>query len=317
MTGITVEPARAPGLFAAALEQQFSSLHEEAEEPPDPPDPSPGDEAPAGDPCPHCGEARLWWVYNPYARRTLNGWTKHRTWVCACPESDPHHPAAGRPARPAAMEVDQRWLDGQFLQRPTYGQTFLSFRCPEASPLRPLLEAVQAFAQRGDHAGGRGLYLAGPPSIGKGHLASALVNAARARGIPALSMTAAFLLDVSLSAVKETEEEADARADRRKALRAVPVLAIRDLFRQPLLPTEVKELDLLLDYREGRDLTTHFTSPYAFAQLRVLSNQTDARAALVRRIERLTERELVAPPRTPPFTERMAQASREAGGGQR
>jgi hypothetical protein len=238
-------------------------------------------------------------------KQSVNGWVQYRERICACPGSDPYQAVGGRVAAPV---YGQGWLDREFGQRQERRQTLLSFMPTPRSPLGPLWQGVNRYA-REYRLGQSGLYLAGPPSIGKSHLVSGLVNAARGLGATGLSMTASRLLDLSLPERGEPEETQEARQRRRRALRAVSVLALRDLFRQPLRPTEVKELDLLLEYREERGLTTHFTSPFTPDQMRVSPGNTDARAALVRRSERMVVEVLAAPPRTAPFTERMARAA--------
>jgi DNA replication protein DnaC len=279
--------------------------------PPEIPNPEPGDSVPIGNPCPGCGMIRDHWVYNPFiqASRKHHGWVVHRARVCACPGSDPHARTVCPPAKPLAH--DQEWLDRTFSQGGgPLRQTFVSFHLDLQPSLKPAYQAVQSYALRFQHGQAiRGIYLAGPPCTGKSHLVNAVVNAARALGHPSLSLSAAQLLDHLLPDAPLDADERAAQAQRRQILRAAPLLAIRNLFAAPLLPSELRALDLLLEYRESRGLTTHVTAPYPAA---LVPHHVKADRALllplVYRLARMTDTPITLPPTTAPFTPAMARA---------
>jgi DNA replication protein DnaC len=279
--------------------------------PPDVPEPEPGDTVPIGNPCPVCGTIRDHWVFNPFleASKKHHGWVIHRSRICACPGSDPHVLPDGAP-KPLPHSHDQDWLDREFAQRGTRRQTFPTFRLDLQPRLKPAYQAAQSYACRFQHAEvARGVYLAGPPCTGKSHLVNAVVNAARALGHPALSLSAPHLFEYLTPDHRLDPAERPDALLRRQALRGVPVLALRNLFAAPLLPSELRELDLLLEYRESRGLTTHVTAPYEAGQIPThIKADRALLLPLAYRLARLTDTPITLPPTTPPFTPAMARA---------
>jgi len=153
---------------------------------------------------------------------------------------------------------------------------------------------------------------AGAPQTGKAHLAAALVNAAREGGFTALALSQARLLDLTLPESGDTAEEREDRRLRRKAVRVVPVLAIHDLLPTPLLPSQLAELDLLLEYRADRGRVTHFTAFEAPARLRQRPDWgrlKEPAAALRHRIEAMTELPLTLHPSAAPYGVRQQRAA--------
>jgi DNA replication protein DnaC len=212
------------------------------------------------------------------------------------PDHDPRCPAA--PPAPDGPG-SQRWLDAQFQQRAIRRQTFVTFH-REIEPRREATyEAMREYATRFTEHTRRGLYLSGAPHTGKARLVAALVNAARGEGCTALVLSQARLLARTMPRPGEDPEEQEERRLRRKALRVVEVLAIRDLLGAPLRPAYVAELLRLLEDRARRGLVTHFTAAETPRELRRRldpSGRQKLLAALLDRVESLTAPPLVVPP---------------------
>lgn len=291
-----------PDPFQALLDRHYPSEHTENDRPPAMANPELGQAIPLDDACPRCHYLRRYWVYNPFSANNVDGWTLHRARLCHCPESDPYQElAALRP--PTRSGPDPHWLEREFSQASLRPLTLLSFPIAHHAKMAAMHAACQDYAHRfaSTPRPTRGLCLCGPPGIGKGHLATALVNAARAQGETALSLSQSRLLSLSLPEASETADDHDDRKRRQKALRAVPVLAIRDLSPTLLLPSETKELLLLLEIRAERQLVTHFTLLAAPAQIRRRAEHLpDGVLLLLAHVERLTERPLIAPNGTQP-----------------
>jgi DNA replication protein DnaC len=277
-------------------------LDDDLFEPPAIPRPELGQTIPNGNPCPLCGMERDSLIYNPFVQksRRTGGWVRHTSRICACPGSDP---AAHFPPPPPRPLYDQRWLDREFGQEATRRQTLLTFDLAAQPRLKAMHAAAQGWAlrfQEGDRL--KGLWFVGPAGIGKGHLASAAANAARSCGQPVLSITPPHLFDLILTDYREEAEEHDRRKRRRQAVRAVPVLALRGLFLAPMLPAELKELDLLLQHREERGLATHVTSPIGPSLVRSrASANPDLYQAIAARLARMTEPPLIVAADTQPY----------------
>lgn len=274
--------------------------------------PEPGQQVGAGPVCPVCGAPTAAWFYNPFSRRSQDGWVLIRGLVCRCPGRDPLAPPP--PSGGAGAEYPA-WLDREFLQEAVRGQTFRTFDLRTQPRLRETYEAALAYAQRFDGSTRRGLYIAGRPQTGKGHLAAALVEEARAAGFQALALSQARLLELTLPEASARAAEQALCQQRRKAVRAVPVLAIRDLLPVVPLPSQLRELDLLLEHRADHGRVTHFTAFETPARLRQRPDWGRLRfatIALLHRVESLTEAPLLVHPCAPAYTVRQQRA--RAGG---
>jgi hypothetical protein len=199
------------------------------------------------------------------AATTQNYQTKSPSGSCPCSCS-----CSNRPRTPVrVIALSQADLDHEFVQYAVRPQTFLVFdrrRWPRLAPVFPAVERY-AHAFQPDHTR-HGVFLAGRAGIGKSHLIHVLINQARALGLPALSLTLTQLLALTLPERGEPPEQREERYDRRRILRRVPVLAIRDLGRRDLRDGEIEELSLLLEHREDAGLVTHFTGTTTPAQFR-------------------------------------------------
>lgn len=98
---------------------------------------------------------------------------------------------------------------------------------------------------------------------------------------------------------------------RRRALHAVPVLAIKAMFTGPVMPGELRELDLLPEEREAHARDTPFAAPFPVNQLprRVPGDPSQLAA---HRLAHLTDTAITLPPNAHPFTPEMQRAVERA-----
>jgi hypothetical protein len=318
--GATLESRVAQDPFAELLDRQFPSQHTPELAPPRVRNPEVGQVVPVPDPvyrCRHCGSSRAQWVYAPMMRSSVEGWVFHRETLC-CPAVDPHHEreAAAAVGSGPAAKLSQAELDRVFVQEGVQRQTFASFDRKASPKLKPVVEALERYAREFDPGTTRqGVFVAGIAGLGKSHLVNALVNEARRLRAPAVSLSLTRLFDLTCPERGETAAERDERNERRRLLRLVPVLALRDFGRHELTAPEVKELGLLLEYREDRGLVTHGTGTETPARLRGRPDwgrQKDAVCALFYRIERLCHPILTCDPAAAPYTAMQARTRESA-----
>jgi hypothetical protein len=271
----------------------------------DPPgwlDPQPGDVEPTGRQCPVCGALNEWWVYNPFTRTFADrgGWGKMPGGCHCTKEAEAERERQLRAFERGAGSFTTRpeQLDRLFGHHPRFKRTFENFLIGPQPKLKAMRDQVKELAASlKEQVPERGLFLVGPPSIGKKHLLSALVSVALHFDVPALLMGAA------------PRPDCDTR-EHHEALAQVPLLCLTDLLLHPLLPSELRRLDALLETRERAGLLTCFSAHAAPQVLALRAGQNkDAAAVLLRRALSLADL-LLAPGGVQPFTPHMEKATR-------
>lgn len=248
----------------------------------------------AGSECERCHTPKRYWLYNPFVRKSRDndGWVRYDNGPCRCdPRTTPwlERPAPNDASR---LAVDPRWLLTAFHQKPVRRRTFLNVETPDPWRERLALTALE-FAHRntsGRQLGTRGLFLVGPPGTGRGHLLDALANVAHYYGWSTLSVHTGPTLDKITPEAGMTGDLRQEQNEQRRAVRKVALLCLKDVLLDPLKPSELRELDALLTYREEAGLLTHFSAPLPPALLRLQGgSRTQQGARLGARLERLAQ----------------------------
>jgi hypothetical protein len=245
--------------------------------------------------CERCGVLLWFWVYNPFSRseHAKDGWVLWRTTHCRCDE-ERQATARAMEARLSALRCDysQEWLDKEFHQGPVRRHTFLAYQTSR-DKAAALLEPVIGYSHQlvgADRLPTLGVLLVGEPAKGKGHLLDALTNQVRYYGWPCVSLSCARLLELCTPQNGEAGESYEDRQELRKAVRSVASLAVKDLLVDPLLPSELKELDLILSLREEKGLLTHFSACQSPDRLLKRGGaNADQVARLVERVRRMVD----------------------------
>lgn len=264
-----------------------------------------GDSVPTGRQCAGCGSLNQFWVMNPFVKKSKanGGWVLYEPRICRCPGSDPNEALEKQLTMRERIPYDQAWLNTQFHQRQALKQTFLTFDLSKNPKARPLFTAAHDFAQRlGQGLPEKGLLLAGPSGIGKGHLLAALAAAARLHGHAAVTISAPQLLEETQASSDDGSDERRDKKERFAVLKALPLLCLKDLLLQPLAPSAVAFLDRLLEARSERGGLTCLSAPDNLYRLKSrFGGGREETAALCRRVGVLA-RLVAAPPGTPSYT---------------
>jgi DNA replication protein DnaC len=258
-----------------------------------PQNPQMGDSVPIdGHTCPTCGVIKLFWIYNTLSPRgrATGGWVLSQSQHCRCDQPDRDigtelRVEEERSRRRATLQLLQRHLPQSRARR----HTFLNFPHQDERCVQMALAAIEiAHTTSPESPGKGGLLLAGEPGMGKGHLLDALVNAAHGFGWVGLSVDAALLAEVCTPRTGAPRPEREEQNDVRRALRKVKLLAIKDVLLNPLLPSELRELDSLLSYREESGALTHFSAPKLPDALKRIGHRESLQVVrIVSRIERM------------------------------
>jgi hypothetical protein len=245
--------------------------------------------------CERCGVLLSFWVFNPFSKSkdAVNGWVLWSSQHCRCDE-ERIQAAKAMEARLTQLRCDysQEWLDKEFHQGPVRRRTFLAYQTSR-DKAAALLEPVIGYSHQlagADRLPALGVLLVGEPAKGKGHLLDALTNQVRYYGWPCLSLSCARLLELTTPQNGEAGESFEDRQELRKAVRSVASLAVKDLLVDPLLPSELKELDLILSLREEKGLLTHFSACQPPDRLLKRGGaNADQVARLVERVRRMVD----------------------------
>lgn len=272
-------------------------------EPPAILDPLVGDTEPTGKVCGECGTLCEWWIYNPFSARgkETGGWVK-QSGSCHCSR-------AADEARDRELYRFERagWdtglsqldLDAAFGKERRPARTFERFSLKHAPRLAPMKEACERFAEQLGELTfpTQGLLLVGPPSIGKKHLLAALTHQARRYEVSVVSLSVCGALQ-------------GLTPEKLLLLGKVSLLCLADLLLHPLMPSEIRTLDGLLETRENASLPTCFSAAVGLSALPSrFPSQKEQVTALLARVSRLADT-VTAPPGTAPFTARMEKALR-------
>lgn len=283
-----VDPGLAQPLARDPFQQELPLI------PPDPSGFEPGDVVEIGNVCMDCGKARDYWILVPGLKSTekTNGWALHQNRPCFC-EMDADE--ARRQAVLTEMRPewhDQRWLDDQFHQAPYRMSLLIDFRGFAPAALAAQLDAAERRARALHEGPGTGLRLIGPPDCGHTRLLAAYLAGARTHGQTAVLLSVQQLIDLTCPVLDEDESPRTRRNLKRLALRAVDHLGITGLFDYPMLPSEMKELALLLTYRTTNGApprATHVTLSRSLVKIKASCRNQPGLLAIAAQIETLTE----------------------------
>ncbi len=269
--------------------------HDPLVDPPELTDPPIGHAEPTTRLCETCGTFNEWWIYNPFTRQRPDGWVR-QSGSCTCSRAadkarDAELFRFERPIWDTGLE--QCDLDAVFGKPRLDKKTFDKFRLDLQPRMHPMKEAAHRFAERLGELPfpTQGAILVGPPSVGKKHLLSAIAHTARRYEVSVVSLTVNRALEYS--------------AEQWTPLGKVTLLCLADLLLHPLMPSELRRLDTLLEIREEGQLPTCFSLPAAPSVLALrCTAQKDAVLALLSRVQRLAVIH-TTPPGVSPFTARM------------
>jgi DNA replication protein DnaC len=263
------------------------------ERPPTTCQPQVGDHVPIeGETCPTCGVMKWFWIYNPFSKRARenNGWVVWGSQHCHC-QPEPAALPLPTPAEASRAAVDPRWLEATFHQRGVRRRTFATFE-PRDPAQEPMARAALDLAGQMNGAAlpQAGVLLVGPPGTGRGHLLDALANVGHYHGWATLSVRAATLVDQCTPDPHLTGEPKEAQQTRRRAVRKVALLGVKDLLVDPLFPSELRELDEILAFREEAGLLTCFSGARLPSRVNTHGGEKAYQVArLVARVERLAQ----------------------------